>query len=144
MLLQPGLEPGECPNYATCGRATRLTPDEEIELVRVRRIHQERAQRRSQRLQREQVRQREIWRTTRRQIALEMLMQRGCPQTPANYIPNATFEQLTDASRFPVPKATRNSKPNSLSLKGHTFHQKERLLIATGCIVGMEATHTTS
>lgn len=97
MLLQPGLQPGECPNYATCGRATRLTPDEEIELVRVRQVHQERAQRRSQRLQREQARQREIWRTTRRQIALEMLMQRGCPQTPADYIPDATFEQLTDA-----------------------------------------------
>ncbi|MBD2093220.1 hypothetical protein H6F67_25585 [Microcoleus sp. FACHB-1515] len=96
MLLQPGLEPGECPNYTTCGRATRLTPDEEIELIRVRRVQREKRQRRSRQAQREQALRREVWRTTRRQIALEMLMQRGCPQTYRQYVPNETFEQLTE------------------------------------------------
>lgn len=105
MLLQPGLEPGECPNYTTCGRATRLTPDEEIELIRVRQVQHEERQRRtpsvlrssSRQSQREQALRQEVWRTTRRQIALEMLMQRGCPQTPQQYIPNELFEQLSEA-----------------------------------------------
>lgn len=97
MLFQPGLEPEECPNYTTCGRATRLTPDEEIELVRVRQVQQETAQRRSRRSRQEYALRQEVWRTTRRQIALEMLMQRGCPQTPQDYIPNTVFDQLTEA-----------------------------------------------
>lgn len=95
MLLQPGLEPAECPNYTTCGRATRLTPDEEIELVRVRQVEQEEAARRSRRTRQEYARQEEVWRTTRRQIAIEMLMQRGCPQTLQQCLPDETFAQLT-------------------------------------------------
>jgi hypothetical protein len=97
MLLQPGLEPGECPNYVTCGRATRLTPDEEIELIRVRQVQQEEMERRSRQAWQEQARRQDVWRTTRRQIALEMLMQRGCPQTVEQYIPGDTFEQLNQA-----------------------------------------------
>lgn len=97
MLLQPGLEPGECPNYTTCGRATRLTPDEEIELIRARQVQRDELRRRSRQAQREQALRREVWRTTRRQIALEMLMQRGCPQTPQQFVPSETFEQLTEA-----------------------------------------------
>jgi hypothetical protein len=96
-LLQPGLEPGECPNYVTCGRATRLTLDEEIELIRVRQVQQEETERRSHQAQQEQARRQEVWSTTRRQIALERLMQRGCPQTVEQYIPNDTFEQLNQA-----------------------------------------------
>lgn len=35
LLAQPGLEPPDCPNYSNCAKAARLTPDQEIELVRV-------------------------------------------------------------------------------------------------------------
>lgn len=97
MLLQPGLEPGECPNYVTCGRATRLMPDEEIELIRVRQVRQAEAEQRRQQAQQEFIQRQEIWRTTRREIAQEMLMQRGCPQTPQQYIPDETFARLTEA-----------------------------------------------
>ena len=68
MMLQPGLlDSGECLNYKTCGSAMKLSPDEEIELIRVRLLEQERNQ--------------ETFRTTRRQAAIMMLMARGCPQT---------------------------------------------------------------
>lgn len=97
MLLQPGLEPGECPNYVTCGRATQLTPDEEIELIRVRQVRQAEIEHRQQQAQQEFIQRQEIWRTTRREIAQAMLMQRGCPQTSQQYIPNETFTRLTDA-----------------------------------------------
>ncbi|MEP0914198.1 hypothetical protein NDI45_25145 [Leptolyngbya sp. GB1-A1] len=96
MLMQPGLEPGECPNYKTCGQATRLTPDEEIELIRVRQEQQWEREQRTRASQQEQARRREIWRTTRREIAVEMLMQRGCPQMPEDYIPEATFTHLSE------------------------------------------------
>lgn len=68
MMLQPGLlDSGECLNYKTCGSAMKLSPDEEIELIRVRLLEQERL--------------RETFRITRRQAAIMMLMARGCPQT---------------------------------------------------------------
>lgn len=95
MLLQPGLEPAECPNYSTCGRATRLTPDEEVELIRVRQEQQAQQAQRQRRAQQQYQHQQEVWRTTRRQLALEMLLRRGCPQTPEQYIPSETFEQMT-------------------------------------------------
>ncbi len=62
MMLQPGLEPGDCPNYFTCGAASSYTDEELVELVRVR----------------EQ--QRETIRVTRQQAAIMMLMSRGNPQ----------------------------------------------------------------
>ncbi|WP_375515992.1 hypothetical protein [uncultured Nostoc sp.] len=68
MMLQPGLlDCGECLNYKTCGSAIKLSPDEEIELIRFRELEQERIQ--------------ETLRTTRREAAIMMLMARGCPQT---------------------------------------------------------------
>lgn len=75
MMLQPGLlDSGECLNYKTCGSAVKLTPDEEIELIRVRQIESQQRQQEWERIQ-------ETFRTTRRQAALMMLMSRGCPQT---------------------------------------------------------------
>ncbi|WP_193200969.1 hypothetical protein [Nostoc sp. MG11] len=45
MMLQPGmLDSGECLNYKTCGSAIKLSPDEQIELIRVREIELERIQ----------------------------------------------------------------------------------------------------
>ena len=75
MMLQPGLDPGECENYATCGSATKLTPEEEFELIRWREIQ---AQERQQQWERYRE---TIW-VNRYQAALMMLMSRGCPQTP--------------------------------------------------------------
>ncbi|MBD2472815.1 hypothetical protein [Nostoc sp. FACHB-145] len=68
MMLQPGIDPGFCLNYDTCGGASELTPDEEIELIRVRELENERTE--------------ECFRVTRHQAAVMMLMSRGCPQTP--------------------------------------------------------------
>jgi hypothetical protein len=75
MMLQPGIDPGECENYATCGSATQLTPEEEFELIRWREIQ-------NQERQEQWERQREAIRVNRHQAALMMLMGRGCPQTP--------------------------------------------------------------
>lgn len=93
-MLQPGLEPGECPNDATCGRATRLTPDEAIDLMRVRQVQREDQEHRRRRAQQTDEQRQAVWRTTRRAIALELLRRRGCPQTVQQDIPDDTFEQL--------------------------------------------------
>ncbi len=75
MMLQPGLTAGDCENYATCGAATQLTPEEEFELILWREVQaQERRKRRE--------RQQETIRVNRHACALMMLMSRGCPQTP--------------------------------------------------------------
>lgn len=75
MMLQPGLDAGDCENYATCGAATQLTPEEEFELILWREVQTQKRQERRQR-------QQEIIRVNRHTCALIMLMNRGCPQTP--------------------------------------------------------------
>lgn len=75
MMMQPGLDAGDCENYATCGAATRLTPEEEFELILWREVQSQQRQERRQR-------QQEIIRVNRHACALIMLMNRGCPQTP--------------------------------------------------------------
>ncbi|MEH1861767.1 MAG: hypothetical protein V7L21_28085 [Nostoc sp.] len=68
MMQYPGVDSGDCLNYKTCGSAVQLSPDEELELVRIRE---------------EQMRQyQEQIRLTRRSAAIMMLMRRGCPQSP--------------------------------------------------------------
>jgi hypothetical protein len=78
MMLQPGLDAGECENYATCGSATQLTPEEEFELIRWR---EEQARETQERLER----YRETIRVNRHDCALMMLISRGCPQTPESF-----------------------------------------------------------
>ncbi|HEY9804822.1 MAG TPA: hypothetical protein V6D25_31100 [Leptolyngbyaceae cyanobacterium] len=80
MMLQPGIDPGECLNYDTCGGKSELTPDEEIELIQMQMIEYERIP--------------ETIRTTRRQAALMMLMSRGCPQTPESLGVNAQMQAI--------------------------------------------------
>lgn len=75
MMMAPGLDPGECPNYKVCGHATELTPEEAFELVRVREIEEQERHERSQQIY-------ETIRVTRHQAAVMMLMARGNPQTP--------------------------------------------------------------
>lgn len=74
MMMQPGLEPKDCPNFKACGSATTLTPEEGVELIRIREIRWQQAQEEYRRLQ-------ERIRVTRHRAATMMLMARGCPQT---------------------------------------------------------------
>jgi len=85
MMMQPGLEPKDCLNYKTCGSASQLTPEEEVELIRVRVLQRQEAEIRWQEhiQQWEQVQER--IRVSRRSAAIAMLMQRGCPQTLNNF-----------------------------------------------------------
>ena len=62
MMLQPGLEAGDCPNYETCGAAQEYEVGELFELVRAGEEGWERI------------------RVTRQQAAIMMLMSRGNPQ----------------------------------------------------------------
>lgn len=67
MMMQPGLDAGNCPNYHTCGSALDFSLEERLGLYLVR--EEERQQYREQ-----------IF-ATRGEIALMMLTRRGCPQT---------------------------------------------------------------
>jgi hypothetical protein len=78
MQLQPGLEPLDCPNYRTCGLVLQYTPEEEVELIRVREIERQEAYQRSERIRET------IW-MSRRSAAVTMLQQRGCPQPLENF-----------------------------------------------------------
>jgi hypothetical protein len=71
MMLQPGLEAKDCPNYETCGSASELTPEEEVELIRVREEQWERVQERI--------------RVSRHWAAVTMLTERGYPQSLENF-----------------------------------------------------------
>ena len=75
MMMQPGLDAGDCENYTTCGAATRLTPEEEFELILWREVQVQESRKRRER-------QQQTIRVNRHACALIMLMSRGCPQTP--------------------------------------------------------------
>lgn len=81
MMMQPGLETGDCPNYQTCGSATELTPEEEVELILVREEQRRVWEEENRRWHEEQERIQERIRVTRHQAAVMMLMARGCPQS---------------------------------------------------------------
>lgn len=87
MMLQPGIDPGFCLNYDTCGAAIKLTPDEEIELIRVREIQAQQRQQEYERIQ-------ERFRTTRRQAAVMMLMSRGCPSSAESLGVDAKIQEI--------------------------------------------------
>lgn len=78
MMLCPGIQPGECLNYQTCGAASELTPDEEFELLRVRTEARSRWLDDLVRFEAEDLDR--IW-LTKRQAAAAMLLRRGCSQT---------------------------------------------------------------
>ena len=78
MMLQPGLEPTNCPNYETCGSASELTSEEAVELIRVREVQWQEAQQQVERIQ-------ERIRVSRHWAAVMMLMERGCPQSMENF-----------------------------------------------------------
>ncbi len=92
MMLSPGLDPGNCPNYKTCGSATQLIPDEVVELHRARMERQQQAQT-------EWEMRRERIHLSRRQAAVMMLRMRGCPQNPQGLGVDDTIDQLDDRLR---------------------------------------------
>lgn len=70
-MLMPGLTAEDCENRDTCGTIFELTPEEEVELIRVR-----------EECRAEYERYREIVRVNQQQAAAMMLLARGCPQSP--------------------------------------------------------------
>jgi hypothetical protein len=81
MMLTPGLDPGDCPNYRACGSATDLTPEEQVELIRVREVQRQQQEAEREQAQQEWERIQEEIRVNRQEAAVMMLMMRGCPQT---------------------------------------------------------------
>ena len=71
MMMQPGLEPRECPNWKTCGKVQSYEPHEIVELQRVRLV--------------ESQRQRQVFRITRHQSAVMMLKERGGHQELSDF-----------------------------------------------------------
>lgn len=80
-MIEPGLTASDCPNRDTCGTLTELTPEEEVELIRVRQIERERRSEAEREWQQERERIQERFRVTQRRAAAMMLMDRGCPQS---------------------------------------------------------------
>ncbi|ACK73758.1 conserved hypothetical protein (plasmid) [Gloeothece citriformis PCC 7424] len=98
MMQIPGIDPADCDNYVTCRVAKGLHPDEEIEL----RMRQEREQRHQEWLLRAAIDRQQmeenmiVIRTTRRRIAKQMLMERGCPQTVESLGVLETYNEVMD------------------------------------------------
>lgn len=87
MMLQPGIDPGDCLNYSQCGAAKKLTSEEEFELIRIRTEQDRERLLEIQRIE-------ETIRMTRREAAIEMLMHRGCPQSPQSLGVKNSLEAL--------------------------------------------------
>ena len=71
MMMQPGLDPKECPNWITCGKVQTYRPEERIELQR--------------RVRRGRRQIDERFQTTRTETAIKMLMERGNPQQASDF-----------------------------------------------------------
>ena len=81
-MLSPGLTAEDCPNRETCGILTDLTPEEEVELIRIRQVQAQQWQEELEQREAEAERIREVIRVNQRQAAAMMLLARGCTQTP--------------------------------------------------------------
>lgn len=93
--MQPGLDPGDCPNYRTCGSATELIPEEQVELIRVREVQCQQAETAREQARQEWERIQEQLRLTRREAATMMLTMRGCSQTPESLGVTEPLETIT-------------------------------------------------
>jgi hypothetical protein len=127
MMLQHGLEPVDCPNYQTCGSASELTPDEEVELIRVREIERQvrAAEYQEARQQLERIRE-SIW-MSRRSAAIEMLLSRGCSQTLESFGVNdslTSIEQRIQTFRTCVEQFTTNRYIAPDNCEAHRYNVK--------------------
>lgn len=80
MMLQPGLEPGDCPNYEVCGASYEIQRDEEVRLY-------------YRPPERAEAPPESMWMSAR-EIAALMLMQRGNPQRLDSFDVGQQLEQL--------------------------------------------------
>jgi hypothetical protein len=96
MMQHPGIDPDVCLNYKTCGSATKLSEEEEFELVRVREeaAYRWREQQEERRRFLEEELERQVY--PRRSAAIEMLMRRGCPQSLSEMGLRELIEQLEE------------------------------------------------
>jgi hypothetical protein len=83
MLMQPGLEPEDCPNAATCGTITSLSERERAELQIARMQNNRRIV--------------EAVRITPNWAAIRLLNSRGCPQTTETIGVDASLANLSSA-----------------------------------------------
>ena len=83
MMMQPGLEPKECPNWTTCGKVQSYEPHEIVELQRVRLV--------------ESQRQRQVFQITRHQSAIMMLKERGGHQELSDFDIEALQAEIAQA-----------------------------------------------
>ena len=116
-MQQPGLEPAECPNYETCGSASQLSPEEEVEIRRVRLLEIENRRQEAERIE-------EIIRVSRRSAALMMLMQRGNPQSWASLIDFSEIETLLGQLRSRLDEFTQDRYIAPMGCEAHRYNVK--------------------
>lgn len=120
MMIQPGIDPGDCLNYQTCGSAYELTPDEQLELIQIREREREEAQR-----ERERIEERIL--ISRKQAARMMLMSRGCPQSLDSLgitdVITGLEEQLSHLSQK-LLEATQEQYIPPLGVEVHKYNVK--------------------
>ena len=115
MMMQPTLEPKDCPNWETCGRVQEYTPDEEIALQRVMEIEGERVTCE--------------WMITRHRAAIAMLQERGQHREVSDFgleeAQSAIAEALTrlqeSLSSFAQQPKTKQRTARVCRLKGFAW-----------------------
>ena len=120
MMIQSGINPGNCLNYQTCGSAYELTPDEQLELIQIRQREREEAQQ-----ERERIEERII--ISRKQAARMMLISRGCPQSLDSFgitdVIAGLEEQLSQLSQK-LLEATQEQYIPPLGVEVHHYNVK--------------------
>ena len=106
MMMQPGLEPKECPNWKTCGKVQLYEPHEIVELQRVRLV--------------ESRRQRQVFRITRHQSAIMMLKERGGHQELSDFgieaLQSDIAQALTDLQEHLEPLTVGYVAPEGVNV----------------------------
>ncbi|WP_414620799.1 hypothetical protein [Calothrix sp. CCY 0018] len=127
MMIQPGIDPSDCLNYQTCGSAYELTPDEQLELIRVRERRWEELQQARAEAQQEQQRIQERILISRKQAARMMLISRGCPQSldslGITYLITNLTEQLSQLSQQ-LAEATQDQYIPPRGVEVHQYNVK--------------------
>jgi hypothetical protein len=118
MMQLPGIDPGDCLNYRRCGAATRLTDDEEFELVRVRVEGWQRWLEQGARFREDELERLQL---TRRHAAAAMLNRRGYPQTPESLGLAALVEHMS-SQVAQLQEALRQVQQQYVAPEGSEIH----------------------
>ena len=78
----PGLTADQCPNRKTCGLLSEFSPEEQMELIRVRELRCQELEEAAEFQRQERERVQERIRVSAHEAAILLLKQRGCPQSP--------------------------------------------------------------